>query len=250
MMQQRAVVAVASGRADFELGRTNNFEEIQRKGEGEDGLVGVVGFGSLLSEKSAASTFSSVHRFRLGRVTNYRRIFSHVAPIFLERGIARVETKEMASLSVEPGTEKDSIVVSLFDIDVGDVAAFIAREEEYRFMAVKPDELNGTPGEHHHVMCLASCDEDFIANYGQERYDERYGKYGIERVWDDALLPCPVYLRHCVLAAEKMGTEAYDSFLDSTYLADRATTIRSYLDKRPDILDSLPPEHLRERYGG
>ena len=69
-------------------------------------------------------------------------------------------------------------------------------------------------------------------------------------MWDDELLPCPVYLRHCVLAAEKMGTEAYDSFLDSTYLADRATTIRSYLDKRPDILDSLPPEHLRERYGG
>ncbi len=74
----------------------------------------------------------------------------------------------MASLSVEPGTEEDSIVVSLFDIDAGDVPAFVAREEEYRFMAVKPDELDGTAGEHHHVMCLASCDEDFIKNYGQE----------------------------------------------------------------------------------
>ncbi len=69
-------------------------------------------------------------------------------------------------------------------------------------------------------------------------------------MWDDTLLPCPVYLRHCVLSAEKMGAEAYDSFLDSTYLGDRRTTIRSHLEKRPDILTELPPEHRRERYGG
>ena len=150
----------------------------------------------------------------------------------------------MASLSVE-ACEGESIVVSLFDINADEVPAFIAREEEYRFMAVKPNEEDVD-----HVICLASCDEDFIANYGKERYFERYGKYGIDRVWADDLLPCPVYLRHCVLAAEKLSPEAYDSFLDHTYLADRKTTIREHLRAKPEILTTLPPAHLSERYGG
>jgi len=235
----------------FELDRSKHFDEIWRTSPGEgDNIVGVVGFGSLLSEKSARSTFDSVLNFRLGRVTNYRRIFSHVAPIFLERGIAKRETKEMASLSVEEGTEADSIVVSLFDMKAEEVPAFIAREEEYRFVAVQPKELDGTASEGLHVMCVASCDEDFISNYGKERFMERYGRYDIERVWADDLLPCPVYLRHCVLAAEKMGSACHDSFLDYTYLADRKTSIRNYLADRPEILTELPPDHLAERYGG
>ena len=72
----------ASSKADlgFELDRNSNFERI-RRGD----LIGVIGFGSLLSEKSARSTFDTVERFRIGTVQHYRRIFSHVAPIFLER---------------------------------------------------------------------------------------------------------------------------------------------------------------------
>ena len=246
---------------DFELNRWNNFEDIWRaptsqqvnassKAASDAKVISVVGFGSLLSERSATSTFSTVSRFRLGKVKNYKRIFSHVAPIFLERGIAKVETKEMASLSVEQGSESDSIVVTLFDINVEDVPAFIAREEEYRFMAVQPYSMDGVRDENFHVMCLCSSDEDFIKNYGEEKYYERYSKYEIGRVWDDSLLPCPVYLRHCVLAAEKMGKEAYDSFLDHTYLADRQTSIRQYLSDKPEILTELPPAHLSERYGG
>lgn len=32
----------------------------------------------------------------------------------------------------------------------------------------------------------------------------------------DDVRPCRVYLRHCVLAAQRLGPEAYASFLDST----------------------------------
>jgi hypothetical protein len=34
-----------------------------------------------------------------------------------------------------------------------------------------------------------------------------------------------VYLRHCVLAAKSCCPEAYESFLDATFLADRQTTV-------------------------
>ena len=62
-------------------------------------------------------------------VRGYRRVFKHVAPIFLERGIAIRETMEMASLSVEEGCDEDAIVVSLFDMKASEVPAFISREE-------------------------------------------------------------------------------------------------------------------------
>ena len=34
----------------------------------------------------------------------------------------------------------------------------------------------------------------------------------------DDVLPCRAYLRHCVLAAQNLGGEALESFLDNTFL--------------------------------
>merc|ERR1712107_692300 len=47
----------------------------------------VIGFGSLLSEKSARSTFPEATAFRLARVRGFRRVFRHPAGVFFERGI-------------------------------------------------------------------------------------------------------------------------------------------------------------------
>jgi hypothetical protein len=97
----------------------------------------------------------------------------------------------------------------------------------------------------------------------------------VSTIWgwgsDSGILPCPVYLRHCVLAAQKQvsvpvpvgevalrketrhcfdfvrrcahadwdggqGDPVYSSFLQETYLADRTTTIGEHLRKRPDIM--------------
>ncbi|KAE9036362.1 hypothetical protein PR003_g9648 [Phytophthora rubi] len=57
-------------------------------------MVTIVGFGSLLSEASARSTFGDgVRNFRLARVLDYRRVFAHPASIFFQRGIANLQTK-------------------------------------------------------------------------------------------------------------------------------------------------------------
>jgi hypothetical protein len=53
-----------------------------------------------------------------------------------------------------------------------------------------------------------------------------------------------------VLAAKGFCPEAYNSFLDNSYLADRVTTIRQYLQQHPEILDELPPPELVGRYSG
>ncbi|KAL3797720.1 hypothetical protein HJC23_000265 [Cyclotella cryptica] len=104
------------------------------------------------------------------------------------------------------------------------------------------------------VICRRSTDEAYIARWGQSHFDKQYKKYGIDTIWnwsrDSGLKPCPVYMRHCVLASRRCGEECYASFLDDTFLVDRRTTLREYLMENPHLMEVEPPEELRERYGG
>ena len=267
----------SAGVHGFELDRAGGFEEIIQGGS----VVGIAGFGSLLSERSANSTFKDVTRFRQGKLRGYRRVFAHVGPNFITLGISKPPNK-VASLSVEKASEDSEIVVSLFDMAARDIPAFIEREAEYRFFAVQPVELDGTVSDQWHIICHASTDKAFLTNYGQERFNAIYGSLGIRKIWDDGILPCPLYLRHCVLAAENLSPAAHASFLDGkpslpfpavrvgvlsfppiatpdthvssvkgTYLADRKTTIRAYLEQNPTLLSDIDvPQELAERYGG
>ena len=45
-------------------------------------------------------------------------------------------------------------------------------------------------------------------------------------------------------------SQAYDNFLDSTFLADRVTSIRQYLADNQTIMTEDVPAELAERYGG
>eukprot|EP00640_Fibrocapsa_japonica_P000023 CAMPEP_0113938418 /NCGR_PEP_ID=MMETSP1339-20121228/4849_1 /TAXON_ID=94617 /ORGANISM="Fibrocapsa japonica" /LENGTH=242 /DNA_ID=CAMNT_0000941527 /DNA_START=184 /DNA_END=912 /DNA_ORIENTATION=+ /assembly_acc=CAM_ASM_000762 len=215
----------------------------------------IVGFGSLLSEKSARSTFPELSNFRFARAHGYRRVFRHPgAPIFFTNGIAKLDTLEIASLSTEPAPEC-SFVCSVFEIEGREsIEAFVTREAEYDFVKVQLSSLNGSPMLDEGFMCTASTDSKVLEKYGQEVFNEMFTKWGLPTVWgwgpDSGILPCPVYLRHCVLAVKKQSQEILDNFLDETYLADRITTIRQYLDQNPHIMECIPPESLKFRYNG
>lgn len=64
----------------------------------KDQTITILGFGSLLSQKSSQVTFPALRNFRLGRVRDHRRVFAHPASIFFQRGIADLSTLEMSSL--------------------------------------------------------------------------------------------------------------------------------------------------------
>lgn len=54
-----------------------------------------------------------------------------------------------------------------------------------------------------------------------------------------------------MLAAKNLGDEAYNDFLDHTFLGDRKTSIREYLASTgAGIMEDEPPEDLKFRYGG
>ncbi|KAM0947633.1 hypothetical protein DsansV1_C07g0069531 [Dioscorea sansibarensis] len=218
-----------------------------------DGFLSICGFGSLLSEKSARSTFPELRDFRVGGLRGFRRVFAHVAPIFYDRGIARPETAEVSSLSVEP-CEGEWLVVTVFEIKKEEVLAFMEREHEFRFLSAFPEDLEGKPFTRPAVVCARYSDDEYFrirCKGSREIFFERYGRHNIDKIWRDDILPCRVYLRHCVLAAKNLGQIAYDNFLDHTFISDRKTTIREYLASRGSgIMDEEPPEELKSRYGG
>jgi len=256
-----------------------------------DDAVTILGLGSLLSERSSRLTFPALRNFRLGRVPSHRRVFCHPAAIFFERGIANKQTLEMSSLSCEyVDNSSVGFVCSVFEVPADEImadpvlsvaggggdavekggiipsAAYLEREEEFDIVEAEYQELDP---QHHQqlcdtsaaskrmgILCRRSTDEAYRARWGSNRLAEKYGKHGINSIWDEwsrpdsGILPCAPYLRHCVLAAEKMGPVCYESFMDETYLADRVTTIREYLERNPDVMHTVPPGDLAIRYGG
>ncbi|KAG5573992.1 hypothetical protein H5410_063758 [Solanum commersonii] len=269
----------SAGAADFpvdgdelkfplELADESDFDRIVSS----DGLITICGFGSLLSERSARSTFPDLINFRVAKLSGFRRVFAHVAPIFFERGIAKPETKEISSLSVEP-CEGETLIVTIFEILRSEIPAFIEREHEFQFLAVVPETLNELFYINPAVICARYSDEEYLKNRcrgnfpitwkdsdfissilslgDKDIFFQQYGRYNIDKIWRDDIFPCRVYLRHCVLAAQNLCDLAYDNFLDHTFLGDRRTTIREYLSTTGSgIMEEEPPESLKERYGG
>lgn len=152
---------------------------------------------------------------------------------------------------------------------------------QFRFTVVRAQPLPGTSDtssplwSRRGVMCTRYSDQEYLdkrcvrascptprsvpsvnsSTHGRckgsrEELYQRYGRHGVDRIWRDDILPCRVYLRHCVLAAQGLGKEAEDSFLDHTYLGDRGTTIREHLARDLSIMKELPPPELKERYSG
>mmetsp|Transcript_35392 Transcript_35392/g.85653 ORF Transcript_35392/g.85653 Transcript_35392/m.85653 type:complete len:267 (-) Transcript_35392:1672-2472(-) len=140
--------------------------------------------------------------------------------------------------------------------------AFLEREEEFNIIQVPYIELNpkfvGSNDKKSQnnlgVLCTRSTDEAYIKRWGTQRFNRHYKQYGIDTIWnfskDSQLKPCQVYLRHCYLAAEKLGPACFNSFLDETFLVDRSTTVRQYVSENQRVLETLPPPGFEERYSG
>ena len=133
--------------------------------------ITILGLGSLLSERSARTTFPELTGFRLAMVSGYRRSFSHPAAIFFKRNIADLEKKRFCSLSAEE-CDGASFVCTAFEVDDVGMDAFREREEEYRLEMVKfsvpghgiPEDGQAMVG----LLCCRTTDDEYILRWGKE----------------------------------------------------------------------------------
>jgi len=196
--------------------------------------VTIVGYGSLLSEKSARASFPNLRNFRAGLVKGYRRVFNKVGVVFIENGLANWETMEVSSCSTTK-SDNDDILVTVFEIPKNEYPEFKHREHRFRFVevdALSLDEKETWSA----TMCTEYTDEEYRNERfnSNEEYYKEVGQFHKGKLWRDDIFPCRVYLKHCLTAAKSVSQEFYDNFLDHTYLADQEATIRQYLEKYPE----------------
>lgn len=184
------------------------------------------------------------------------RVFRHPASIFFERGVADLVNMRMSSLCCEKAPGHSFLAVT-FAVDGETSEAYLKREEEFSFDIAPFTALDASTAPTPSgvgLICVDSSDETYIARWGQAMYEEKYLSRGLKGIWcydeNSGIEPCWVYLRHCYLSAQNLGPAVLDSFLDDTFLADRKTTIRQYLNSHPDVLTTMPPDNLIGRYSG
>ena len=185
----------------------------------DDGTtITILGFGSLLSEKSSRLTFPNLTNFRLVRVPNYQRMFAHPTSIFFQRKIANLSTLEMASLSCEYNPNCSFIAIA-FDIPVSQMidsttntytpkSEFVQREEEFAIIPLpyidQYDDRDASSSAAETkvrvgMICAKSSDEIYMAKWGLEHFQLRYQQYGISEIWSYpstfiSIKPCTMYL--------------------------------------------------------
>lgn len=168
----------------------------------------------------------------------------------------------LATLSAEPSHDaSSSFVAAAFDVVLTDEQRvdFVKREPEYDIVSTPYYDVNCDDDDDNSqplgkgIICLASRDCDLRdIDHLHEISTKLRDKGGIQH-WplDSGLLPANIYLRHCLLAVQKAGGAAYSSFLEDTYLVDRKTTLKEYLNEHEDmVIASHPPTYLATRFGG
>lgn len=202
-------------------------------------MISVVGYGSLLSESSARQTVPGLQNFRLVRVPGYRRIFNKVGIVFLSRHGADPDSLQLASCSTQPmaGCE---IICSQFECSPEEFVELYEREHRFRWIEVETIPLDGAqPSDTPSLgrMCTGYDDIEYRLNkcVTPQEYELRVGRYYAGPIWRDDILPFPRYLAFCLQAVASQGSAVLDNFLDSSFLADGKTTIRTYLAQTPEL---------------
>lgn len=235
-----------------------------------EGPTTILAYGALLSERSSRLTFPDLTNFRLVRVRGLRRVFSHPHLFLIAQNVIDPSdlALRLASLSAEktqsseptsPAEEGAGFVVAAFDVDLDDEqrAAFVERERAYNIATVSYYSLDSDyvalpAGKG--AICLAGSDSELPQELAPVA--DRLRLIG-RSIWhwehSSGLLPADIYLRHCLLSVKKAGPIAERSFLEETFLADRTTSLKEYLetDGNADrVMEARPPEALVARFNG
>ena len=193
----------------------------------------IAGYGSLMSEPSARETVPDLTGFELCRIHGYERVFDKVAMVFFQRHGATADRRDIAALSTRPAPGR-AMIGCRFGVPDEAMPALFEREHRYHWVMAETVALDGSDPRPAR-MTTAITDEDYRLNkcVTEAEYHRRVGRYYGGPIRRDDVLPFPTYLAHVVRAVRGVSDEAYQDFLDTTFLADGTTPLRDYLAANP-----------------
>lgn len=204
--------------------------------------ITVIGYGSLLAEESARQTIAELRNFRLVKVAGYRRIFNKVGVVFIQRYQPASDDLRIASCATQQDNAS-SIIACAFECSSEEFTALYEREHRFRWIEVdyRPMLQATTPAEEtvgQGRMCTEFNDSDYRLNkcVTAQEYQQRVGQYYSGKLWRNDILPFPRYLNHCLEAARSHGSDVYENFVTTTFLADQTTSIAEFLSANPSYL--------------
>lgn len=209
-------------------------------------MIKIFGFGTLVHEESALSTCPNLQNFKISKTRDVCRIFGKVNLRAAFRGDVHWESLEVASCFMEPRSGTEIIGVT-FDVPEDEWPAMRLREIDYRCREVAYETLDGEQSGEALTFFGFRNDAEFMANKSDEDkayiHSQRMGYAGA--IYRMDVYPARSYLEKCYNAYRAAGREAYENFLDSSYLADRQTKLVDYLlSKGADIRFDAPHAEL------
>lgn len=201
-------------------------------------MIEVIGYGSLLNEKSARKTLPGLSDFRLGLVKDTIRIFNKVGVVFFEKYKIDDEAITISSCSTRKRSGAE-MCVSIFQCSEQEFELLYEREHRFRWIEVEYKDVNNRLGKGR--MCTEYTDAEYLINkcVTQAEYERRVGQYYRGKLWRNDILPFPVYLKYCLESAKQCGPEVLENFLTQSYLADGFTSIKQFLFENEGYLDAV-----------
>ena len=198
-------------------------------------VVTVAGYASLMCEESARATTPEIGNWRYGTIRDYARVFDLVSIIRIKRGLAR--GTHLATCTARPRTGS-TLQVCLYDIPA---ALFPALEARERRLATSVVQVQCDSGDTATAYLFTQySDERYRAERAttSEIWHQEVGQFYEGCIYRDDLLPVPSYLKECCDAYQAAGMP--HNFLDNSFLGDRHTSIRQYIDEHGQAAFELP----------
>lgn len=189
----------------------------------------VLGYASLLSERSIKRLFPGAKNIRPVRLDNHARCFNSYGSLTLKEKLASPDSEYLAHASaiVRPGS---CLLALAFDLNETDYGQYERHEFRYCFKTAPVRSLDDD-ARFDAILCYENVDHQIDPRLvGRTSLLDLYEDYDVTALWHTMHKPAQHYIEHCLAAAYELGSDFFGNFLDQSFLHDRQTTIRSFIE--------------------
>ena len=189
----------------------------------------VIGYASLLSEISIRRLFPNVGRIIPVTINDHARCFNSFGTLSIKAGLEDIGSNTLAHASAiyRPHCVLHAVA---FELDDADFDTYVKHEFRYHLKAVEVNAL-GHNERFDAIMCYENVDQNIdVSLIGLKDIWQLYEMYSTPSFWHTPHLPAKAYLEHCIASARDINAAVLNNFLDTSFLHDRTTSIRSFLE--------------------